>query len=271
MAGGRASSVSSHTSGTSNGAILVAPQIGGAVRVQGLEKGFGDWPVLWDLNLTVDWGELLVLFGTNGVGKTTLLRILSTQTRPDAGSLQVAGFNPRRDADAVRRRVGVVGHQTFLYGDMTCQENLVHYGRLYGLDQCHIKAEEALSRLGLTDRADHRVRTLSNGMQRRLSIARAILHQPQLLLLDEPEAGLDPESVDALRALLREWTSKGYSVIMTTHDLELGLSWASRAGVLSRGKIHFPSENEYNDGAAIRKVLVPYSETGPAPSREPSL
>ncbi len=235
---------------------MVASPGSDAIRVQGLEKSFGDWPVLWDLDLTVKWGELLVIFGANGVGKTTLLRVLSTQSKADAGAISVAGFNPRRNPQAIRRRVGVVAHQTFLYDGLTCRENLLHYGRLFGLEDCRTRADEALSRLGLSNRADRRVRTLSNGMQRRLSIARAILHQPQVLLLDEPEAGLDRESVESLHALLNEWTDGGSSVVMTTHDLDLGLSWAHRASVLAGGRIHFPSLNEFMDGGEVRQLLA---------------
>ncbi len=235
---------------------VVAPTSGEAVNVRGLEKSFGEWPVLWNLDLTVQWGELVAIFGANGVGKTTLLRVLSTQSKPDAGAVQVAGFNPHRNPQAIRRRVGVVAHQTFLYEDLTCQENLIHYGRLFRLDEPRKHADEALSKLGLADRADSRVRTLSNGMQRRLSVARAILHRPQILILDEPEAGLDRESVASLHSLLEEWTGAGLSVIMTTHDLDLGLSWAHRAAVLSGGRIHFPAPDEYKDGAHVRRMLA---------------
>ena len=235
---------------------MVEVPAGDAIRVQGLEKSFGDWPVLWDLDLTVPWGELLVLFGANGVGKTTLLRVLSTQAKPDAGALLVAGFSQRLRPEAVRRSLGVVGHHTFLYDDLTCRENLVHYGRLYGLEDCLMKADQALSRLGLTQRSHRRVRTLSNGMQKRLSIARAILHQPLILLLDEPEAGLDRESVGILQCLLKEWTEAGLSVVMTTHDLDLGLCWADRAGVLSGGKIHVPTPTEHMDDAELRQMVA---------------
>ena len=234
---------------------MLAPQAGDALRVRGLEKSFGEWPVLWDLDLTVPWGEILVLFGANGVGKTTLLRVLSTQAKPDAGTLMVAGFNQRLRPESVRRHVGVVGHQTFHYDDLTCRENLHYYGRLFGLQDYRIRAEEALSRLGLDHRADRRVRTLSNGMQKRLSIARAIQHQPRLLLLDEPEAGLDRESVGMLQALLEQWSESGRSVVMTTHDMELGLSWAHRTAVLAGGKIHFPALDENADGAELRQLL----------------
>ena len=240
----------------------VAPSSGEAIMVRGLEKSFGEWPVLWNLDLTLQWGELVVIFGANGVGKTTLLRILSTQSKPDAGAIQVAGFSPRRNPQAIRRRVGVVAHQTFLYEDLTCQENLVHYGRLFRLEEPRKHADEALSKLGLADRADSLVRTLSNGMQRRLSIARAILHRPQILILDEPEAGLDPESVASLRSLLEEWTSAGLAVIMTTHDLDLGLSWAHRAAVLSGGRIHFLSPDEYMDSAQVRQMVESALEPG---------
>ena len=235
---------------------MLAPPAGDALRVSGLEKSFGEWPVLWDLDLTVPWGETLVLFGANGVGKTTLLRVLSTQAKPDAGTLIVAGFNQRRRPDSVRRHVGVVGHQTFLYDDLTCRENLHYYGRLFGLQDYRIRAEEALSRLGLDHRADRRVRTLSNGMQKRLSIARAIQHQPRLLLLDEPEAGLDRESVGMLQTLLEDWSESGRSVVMTTHDLELGLSWGHRTAVLVGGKIHFPAPDELVNGAELRQLLA---------------
>ena len=241
---------------------MIAPTSSEAIVVRGLEKSFGDWPVLWNLDLTVQWGELVALFGANGVGKTTLLRILSTQSKPDAGVIQVAGFSLNRNPQAIRRRVGVVAHETFLYEDLTCQENLVHYGRLFGLEHPRQKADEALSRLGLTERANSRVRTLSNGMQRRLSIARAILHSPQILILDEPVAGLDRESVASLQSLLKEWTGAGLSVIMTTHDLDLGLSWAHRAAVLSGGRIHFPASDEYMDDAQVRQMVASALEPG---------
>ena len=228
-----------------------------AVRVEGLEKSFGHWPVLWDLDLTLDWGQLLVLFGANAVGKTTLLRILSTQARPDAGTLSVAGYDPVRTPNAVRRRIGVVGHQTCLYDDLTCRENLVYYGRLFGLTDIPRRVDEAISRVSLGHRADQRVRTLSNGMQKRASIARAILHRPPLLLLDEPEAGLDQESTVMLQGLLKEWAESGGAAIMTTHNVDLGLAWGEtgKIGVLADGKVQVQEPGRYANAAEFRQVL----------------
>ena len=134
-----------------------------AVWVAGLQKSFGDWPVLWDLDLEVGWGEFLVLFGANGSGKTTLLRILSTQARPEAGTVRIAGYDQRRQPTAVRRQVGVVAHSSFLYDDLTCRENLIFYGRLYRVIDLPRRVDEVLERVNLTSRAHQRARTLSHG------------------------------------------------------------------------------------------------------------
>ena len=228
-----------------------------AVQTRSLEKSFGEWPVLWDLDLSVPWGETLVLFGANGAGKTTLLRILATHMRADYGSVAVAGYNLRTRPEKARRRIGVVGHRSLLYDDLTCRENLVYYGRLFGLKDHGKRADDVLEKVRLSSRADHRVRTLSNGMQKRAAIARAILHEPDVLLLDEPEAGLDRESVSILGAILAEWTDTGRSVVMTTHDLDLGLDWAHRAGVLRGGKVNFP-DSDFPDSATsdIRQAVA---------------
>ena len=226
-----------------------------AAQACSLEKSFGEWPVLWNLDLSVPWGETLVLFGANGAGKTTLLRILATHVRADHGSVTVAGYNLSTRPEEVRRRIGVVGHRSLLYDDLTCRENLIYYGRLFGLKNPKPRVDEVLEMVRLSDRSDHRVRTLSNGMQKRAAIARAILHQPDVLLLDEPEAGLDQESVSILGMLVADWTVSGRSVIMTTHDLDLGLSWGQRAGVLKGGQVHFPDEvSAGND--SVRQALV---------------
>ena len=228
-----------------------------AVQTRSLEKSFGEWPVLWDLDLSVPWGETLALFGANGAGKTTLLRILATHMRADYGSVAVAGYNLRTRPEKARRRIGVVGHRSLLYDDLTCRENLVYYGRLFGLKDHGKRVDDVLEKVRLSSRADHRVRTLSNGMQKRAAIARAILHEPDVLLLDEPEAGLDRESVSILGAILAEWTDTGRSVVMTTHDLDLGLDWAHRAGVLRGGKVNFPDSDSPDSATSdIRQAVA---------------
>ncbi len=219
---------------------------GVAITVEGLEKSYREWPVLWSLDLTVPWGESLALFGANGAGKTTLLRILSTSVRPDAGLVRIAGRDLRRHTAEARRRIGVVGHRSFLYEDLTPWENLNYYARLYGIKDREARVSEALERVGLNSRAHHRVRTLSNGMQKRAAIARAILHQPDVLLLDEPEAGLDRNSRGMLGELLADWTTEGRSAVLTTHDIDLGLAWGHRAAVLAGGRLAFPEGGATN-------------------------
>jgi len=237
-----------------------------AVLVRSLEKSFGEWPVLWNLDLSVPWGQTLVLFGANGAGKTTLLRILATHVRADHGSAAVAGHNLRTRPEEARRRIGVVGHRSLLYDDLTCRENLIYYGRLFGLKNHNPRVDEVLEMVKLGDRADHRVRTLSNGMQKRAAIARAILHQPDVLLLDEPEAGLDRESVSILGAILAEFTDSGRSVVMTTHDLDLGLSWGGQTGVLRGGKVNSlgasPENGNQMGDTDIRQAVADALEAG---------
>ncbi len=229
---------------------------GYAIAVEGLEKSYRDRPVLWNLAMTVPWGESLALFGANGAGKTTLLRILSTSVRPDAGSARVADRDLLRQTSQARRCIGVVGHRSFLYEDLTPRENLTYYARLYSVSDRETRVKAALERVGLSGRANHRVRSLSNGMQKRAAIARAILHQPDVLLLDEPEAGLDHDSRLMLGDLLAEWTAEGRSVVFTTHDIELGLAWGDRTAVLTGGRVTFPP------AAGIQQTLSPSSPTG---------
>ena len=240
---------------------MVSTEAAAAVQVISLEKSFGEWPVLWDLNLYVRWGESLVLFGANGAGKSTLLRILATHIRAERGSVAVADRNVRTNPEEVRKRIGVVGHRSLLYDDLTCRENLTYYGRLFGIANHSLRVDEVLETVRLTHRADHRVSTLSNGMQKRAAIARAILHEPDVLLLDEPEVGLDRESVSILGSLLEDWTDSGRSVVMTTHDLELGLSWGHRIGVLQGGKINFPNDGSTSDDR-VRQTLSELLEGG---------
>jgi heme exporter protein A len=169
----------------------------------------------------------------------------------------IAGYDLQRNRQAVRSRVGVVAHQTFLYDDLTALENLVYYGRLFGLNDPEKKADEALSKLGMGRRSGQRLRSLSHGMQKRVAIARAIMHRPSILLLDEPESGLDRGSVELLRELLQEWAESGRAVVMTTHDTELGFSWTGQLGLLAEGKLHLSGPEGTGDSAEfLRRVTV---------------
>lgn len=208
-----------------------------AISAVGLRKDYADRSVLRGLDLSVPWGQTAVLFGTNGAGKTTLLRILAGLSRPDAGEVQIAGLRMRRSGGRARTLVGFVGHQTLLYGDLTCRENLVFYAKLYGVDRPLSRIDDVLAQMNLADRADRRVRTLSHGMQKRLSVARAILHRPAVLLLDEPESGLDADSVVSLGELLKDWAASGKTALLTTHSAEIGQAWADRAFRLERGRV----------------------------------
>ena len=179
---------------------------GPAIRVESLYKGFGGPPVLRGLALEVAWGGALVIFGTNGSGKTTLLRLLATLYKPDRGSISLAGLETRRSAASIRRLIGVVGHQPMLYQNMTCEENLTFFGRMYGLENVGGRVDGVLTQMGLEARRLQRVRTLSHGMQKRLAMARAVLHDPPILLMDEPESGLDQGALEGMESL-REMNS----------------------------------------------------------------
>jgi heme exporter protein A len=213
------------------------------VEAVGLRKSFGPLAVLRGVDLEVLPGERVLLVGPNGAGKTTLIKILATLLRPTAGYARVAGFDPVRQADMVRRCVGLVGHQTFLYGELTAGENLAFYARMYGVEDGE-RCRELLSLVGLSDRADRQTRTLSRGMQQRLALARVVLHRPPVLLLDEPDAGLDQQGVAVLDGMLRDASGSGCAVLLTSHDLQRGLEMASGVAVLSKGRIVFQAPRE---------------------------
>ena len=214
------------------------PDAGGsAIAAAGIRKDYGDRAVLRGVDLSVGWGEIAVLFGANGAGKTTLLRILAGLTRADGGGARIAGRPVHGRGNRARRLVGFTGHQTMLYSDLTCRENLEFYARLYGIKDAGDRIEQVLEQASLSDRANRRVRTLSHGMQKRLAMARATLHEPAALLLDEPESGLDAESVEALGKFLRDWAGAGRTALLTTHSAEVGLAWADRALTLAGGRI----------------------------------
>jgi heme exporter protein A len=207
------------------------------IEIRRLVKRFGLKSVLRGLDLSVAEGEFVALLGPNGAGKTTLLRILTALSRPTAGGLTVAGYTIPGAESEVRGLLGVVAHQPLLYGDLTASENLTFFGRMYGVQGLADRVNEVLSLVGLAAVRSELVRAFSRGMQQRLAIARAILHSPPMLLLDEPHTGLDQEASEILDLLLLEVAAAGRTVVMTSHDLTRAHRLADRVDVLSRGVI----------------------------------
>src|SRR5215813_8212601 len=191
------------------------------IEAENLSKTFAWVPVLRGVSYRVAQGETVAVFGPNGAGKTTFLRLLATLLKPSRGTLRLFGQAPHEPA--VRRRLGFLGHESFLYPDLTPVENLTFYGRAYGLSQLEEQISTALERIGLRDWGNMPVRTFSRGMEQRLALARALLHEPDLLLLDEPYTGLDSSGITTLQTTLARAKGQGKTVVLTTHDFALGL------------------------------------------------
>jgi len=207
------------------------------IEVRKLFKRFGLKTVLRGLDFHVESGEFVALLGPNGAGKTTFLRILASLSRPTLGDVWISGHHLPSQASAVRRRLGVVSHLPLLYGDLTAEENLRFFGRMYAVPELDQRVGEVLGLVGLSARRRDLVRTFSRGMQQRLAIGRAVLHDPDVMLFDEPHTGLDQDASAMLDKVLREVAAMGRTVVMTSHDLARTGDLASRFDVLSRGVI----------------------------------
>ncbi|MCQ3935830.1 MAG: heme ABC exporter ATP-binding protein CcmA [Chloroflexi bacterium] len=207
------------------------------IEVKKLVKRFGLKTVLRGLDFRVEPGEFVALLGPNGAGKTTFLRILASLSRPSMGSVKVAGHSLPHESAQVRARLGVVSHMPLLYPDLTAEENLQFYARMYGLANSQLRITEVLNMVGLEPRRKDLVRTFSRGMQQRLAIGRAILHDPEVVLFDEPYTGLDQDASEMLDEVLRSVAAKGRTVVMTSHDLARAEDLATRFDILSRGVI----------------------------------
>jgi heme exporter protein A len=207
------------------------------IEVRKLIKRFGLKTILRGLDFNVAQGEFVVLLGPNGAGKTTFLRILASLSRPSLGQVTIAGHALPDQAAEVRRTLGVVSHLPLLYGDLTAEENLQFYGRMYDLQNLDARLTEVLQLVGLEHRRRDLVRTFSRGMQQRLAIGRAVLHDPEVMLFDEPYTGLDQDASAMLDDVLRNVAARGRTVVMTSHDLARAEELGSRFDVLSRGVI----------------------------------
>lgn len=206
------------------------------VCARALGKSLDERPILQGITLEIAQGEFVALLGANGAGKSTLLKTLSTLITPSSGTLELFGHSPRHHAAKIRARLGLIGHQLMLYGDLTAHENLVFFGRLFGVKNAAERARSLLATLGLEKRADDAVKTFSRGMAQRVSIARALMPDPELLLADEPFAGLDAPSTDMLERVLAELHAAGKTIILANHDIRQSLRLAGRAIVLRKGR-----------------------------------
>jgi heme exporter protein A len=201
--------------------------------LDGLTRNYGERAALADVSLSLGAGQTLVVFGPNGAGKTTLLRVLATLLRPHAGRVSVLGESLPSDAWKVRGRVGLLAHEPLLYRELTARENLRYHARLHGVEDERVEAR--LQAVAMTDRAEEPLRTLSRGMVQRVAVARATLHDPELLLLDEPYANLDPAAVELVAPLIG--ADAGTTRVLTSHDPERGLAQADVVLGLRGGRV----------------------------------
>ena len=218
------------------------------IEVRKLTKSFGPRTALAGVDLSIGPAEFVTLVGPNGAGKTTLLRILATLSRPSAGTVHICGLDAGRDGEQIRRRIGFLSHRTLLYDDLTADQNLRFYARMYDIPEESVRVSDLLDRVGLGMRRQDRVQTFSRGMKQRLAVARAVLHEPEVLLLDEPYTGLDPQAAQTLTDLLLELAGEGRVILLTTHRMSRGLAVGQRMLVLHRGRLVYDQ---------LRKAITP--------------
>ncbi len=212
------------------------------IEVRGLVKKFGFKTALRKVDLFLKKGDCLALFGPNGAGKTTLIQTLCSLMRPTAGKVVIAGFDTRYNSAALHQLIGVIAHDTFLYSDLTAAENLVFYGRMYNVSRLNEKIEKLINLVGLSAYTHDQVQTFSRGMKQRLSVARAIIHDPAILFLDEPYTGLDQQGIEDLKQLLMKFRNQGKTIILTSHNLSRGLELCNQAAILNAGVLIYQED-----------------------------
>jgi ABC-type multidrug transport system ATPase subunit len=226
------------------------------VELESVSRHFGRRRALARASLTFRAGEIAGLFGPNGAGKSTMLGVIATLVRPTNGAVKYGGATARSLGDALRGRIGVLGHDLFLYGDLTARENLEFFGRLYGVEPLAERVEAALAAARLTDRAADRVSGFSRGLRQRLALERALLHAPRLVLLDEPFTGLDDESTALLAARLGQLRDSGAIVVMATHDFESAADVVDRMICIRDGYVRELPDARGNLRARYRQAMA---------------
>ena len=218
------------------------------IQIEGLSKSYGSLQALRDIGLSVGEGQSLTIFGPNGAGKTTLLRILSSLTKPTKGTVLIAGHDIRKEPQEIRKSVGFISHQPFLYESLSAFENIRFFASMYGISNADEKAAEVIRKVGLENRRHDLVRTFSSGMKQRLAVARAIVHDPKILLLDEPYSGLDQHGARIFNEMLKFLKTQKRTILMTTHNISEGFVLSDRVAILSSGMFVFEGlTNELED------------------------
>lgn len=207
-----------------------------AIETKKLSKVFGNRKAVDNVTISVPKGAFLSIFGPNGAGKTTLLRMLSTLSRATSGTVTLMGVDLREEPDRARDHIGLISHNSMLYPDLTAEQNLMIYARLYGVVEPEARVMELLEAVELKHRRLDVVRTFSRGMTQRLSIARALIHDPDVVFLDEPYSGLDPHAVEIFDELI-EKQREGRTFVMVSHDLQKGFAMCTHALVLAKGRV----------------------------------
>lgn len=230
------------------------------LTVTDLRKSYGGIEALRGVSFALHQGEFLCLFGPNGAGKSTLLKIIATLLPPSSGTVQVLGFDQEEHPEEFRARLGLVSHQSYLYDDLTALENLEFYGALYGVADPRGRAEELLRQVALFSRRHSPVSEFSRGMQQRLTIARALVNDPSLLLLDEPYTGLDEHAAALLRRQLGDLHRRDRTIVMVTHNLRQGFESATKLGILTRGRLTYLAEKESVDLPSLEELFFRHME-----------
>lgn len=223
---------------------------------ENITKSFGSKIILHGIDLHIRAGEFITVFGPNGAGKSTLLKILALLMKPTSGNILLNGCNARDETAGVRKQIGVISHQTFLYDNLTAYENLEFFGRMYGVTDLRERIYEVLGEVGLEFALNDAVRTFSRGMQQRLAIARAIIHQPAILFLDEPYTGLDQQAVEILNGVLAGLNLKERTVFMITHNFEQGLDLSDRVLIIMQGRIIFAGQARGLTSGEMKKIYL---------------
>jgi heme ABC exporter ATP-binding subunit CcmA len=224
------------------------------IIAESVTKSFGNIQALRGVDLKVKKGEFLTVFGPNGAGKTTLIKLLATLTKPTSGKVIIVNHDIKKEPDKVRGLIGVISHDPYLYENLSAIENLRFFAYLYGVSKVQGRTLEVIRQVGLESRMHDLVRTFSHGMKQRLAVARAIVHEPKILLLDEPYSGLDQHGSRVFGELLKLLKAQSRTIVMTTHNISEGLEMSHRIAILSAGRIAYENETSKVEPTRFKEI-----------------